>query len=114
MNYTVTSAPAVKNTITITRNQLWKNYVDSWSDMVMDGPAEYLHDMTHFQRAANILCNEPLDSYKIRQLFRQGDTYMLMGDAMRHIDTDNDNTLVEIVITDGDQKTVIFHNDIRY
>jgi hypothetical protein len=112
MNYEVTTTPAVKHTITVTRKELWKNYLRSWADIVMDSP-ELLNDLTHFQRAAKILCVGELD-YKIRQLFRQGETVQLMGDAMEYIDTDNHNTLVEIVVTDGEKSMVVNHNNISY
>jgi hypothetical protein len=117
MNYEVATTPAVKNTITVTRRELWKNYLRSWADIVMDSP-ELLNNLTHFQKVAKILCDGELD-YKIRQLFRQGETVLLMGDAMEYIDmeyidTDNHNTLVEIVVTDGEKSVVVNHNNISY
>jgi hypothetical protein len=112
MNYEVTTTPAVKNTITVTRRELWKNYLRSWAVFGMDSP-ELLNDFTHFQIVAKILCDGELD-YKIRKLFRQGETVLLMGDAMEYIDTDNDNTLVEIVVTDGEKSVVVRMNDISY
>ena len=113
MNYEVTTTPAVKNTITVTRKELWKNYLRSWADVVMDSP-ELLISLTHFQNVAKILCDGELD-YKIRNLFRQGETVLLMGDAMKYIDTDDDNTLVEIIVTDGEKKSVVVRmNDICY
>jgi len=112
-NYNVVSASAVKHTITITRRELWKNYLASWSDIVMDSPTDYLDDLTHFQCVAKILCVGELN-YNIRKLFRQGDTCMLMGDAMQYIDTDDKNTLVEIVVTDGDKSVIVYMNDITY
>jgi hypothetical protein len=112
-NYNVVSVPAVKNTITITRCELWKNYLSSWSDMVMDNPTDYLRYLTHFQCVAKVLCEGELD-YRIRKLFGQGDTFILMGDAMQYIDTGDKNTLVEIVVTDGDKSVIVYMNDINY
>lgn len=112
MNYEVTTTPAVKNTITVSRKELWKNYLRNWADVVMDSPV-LLNDLTDFQRVAKILCVGELD-HKIRQLFRQGETVLLMGDAMEYIDTDNDNTLVEIIVTDGEKSVVVYVNDINY
>jgi len=113
MNYELATTPAFKNTIVVTRRELWKNYLRSWADVVMDSP-ELLNNLTHFQSVAKILCDGELD-YKIRQLFRQGETVLLMGDdAMQYIETDNHNTLVEIVVTDGEKSVVVYMNDIRY
>ena len=112
MNYEVTTTPAVKNTIVVTRKELWKNYLRSWADITMDSP-EILNDLSEFQSVAKILCVGELD-YKIRQLFRRGHTVLLMGDAMEYIDTDNHNTLVEIVVTDGEKSVVVHMNDISY
>ena len=112
MNYEVTTTPAVKNTIVVTRKELWKNYLRSWADVVMSSP-ELLNNLTRFQSVAKILCDGELD-YKIRNLFRQGETVLLMGDAMQYIDTDNHNTLVEIVVTDGEKCVVVHMNDISY
>jgi hypothetical protein len=39
---------------------------------------------------------------------------MLMGDAMQYIDTGDTNTLVEIVVTDGDKSVIVYMNDITY
>jgi hypothetical protein len=110
-NYNVVSASAVKHTITITRYELWKNFFSSWSDIVMDSPTE--NDLTHFQCVAKILCVGELD-HNICKLFRQGDTCMLMGDAMQYIDTGDKNTLVEIVVTDGDKSVIVYMSDITY
>jgi len=38
----------------------------------------------------------------------------MMGDAMEYIDTDNDNTLVEIIVTDGEKSVVVNMNNISY
>jgi len=112
MNYKVTTTPAVKQTIVVTRKELWRNYLRSWADVVMDSP-ELLNNLTHFQNVAKILCVGELD-YKIRQLFRQGETVQLMGDAMEYIDTGDDNTLVEIIVTDGEKSVVVNMNNISY
>ena len=40
MNYTVNTTEAKKVTVSITRKQLWDNYVDCWRDIAWDGVVE--------------------------------------------------------------------------
>lgn len=110
-NYTVTTTPAIKNTITITRKQLWENYVDSWKDMAWDDFATF-KDFVILKEVGEILCNGELD-WNVRKLFRDGHTFMLMGDAMQFID-DGKDTFPEIVVVDGENKVVVDASDIQY
>jgi hypothetical protein len=117
MNYSVTTSPAAKTTITIDRKTLWDNYVTSWKDIAWDSP-ELINDLSDFKSTANTLCVEPLN-YKVQQLFRRGDTVLLLGDAMRHIDLptkkERDNTLFEIIVVEeGCEPVIVQHQDIRY
>ena len=118
MNYTVDANPAVKNTITITRYQLWKNYIAGWSDMVVDGSDDMADEfqMKHLKEVIQVLCGKNTDNleYRLRKLFRDGYTCFLMGDAMKHIDTGFDNVFAEIVVIVGEQKIVIDNTDINY
>jgi hypothetical protein len=113
-HYQIATSPAVKHTITITRRQLWKNFVENWADMAADSPcAEFLNDLSEFQNVAKILCDNEFD-YRIRQPFRRGHTFLLMGDAIKYIDTGDDNTIVEIIVTDGEKSETVYMNDINY
>jgi hypothetical protein len=115
MNYTVCNCPATKNTITITRKQLWVNFVDSWRDMAWD-EFETFKDFGILNEVGEILCNGELD-WTVKKLFRAGHTFMLMGDAMKHIDLPDPEgslTLVEIVVVDGEKRVFVEHGDIQY
>ena len=110
--YSVKTEAVVKVTVTISRRALWNNFVASWSDMVWN---EY-NGVDLLEKVAKVLLSgEKLNSFAIRQLFRDGNTYFLMGTAME--DIDRPNQLTEIVITDDDDAngTVrIPHHDINY
>ena len=115
MNYSVETTPASKITITIARKQLWRNFLASWGDLVLDD-SELIKDMELLRSAAEILCSGELD-LRIRKLFKRGDTFLLMNEAMKYIDLpepQKSNTLIEIVVTDGDKKEVIEHQYINY
>ena len=109
--YTVTKTPAIKNTITITRNQLWENFVDSWKDMARDD-FDTFKDFVILKEVGEILCKGELD-WKVRKLFMAGHTFMLMGDAMQFID-DGKDTFPEIVVVDGEKQVVVECEYIRY
>jgi hypothetical protein len=115
MSYKVETEPSAKNTITISRHQLWKNFMDSWGDLTWDDNAVD-ESMELLRSVREALCTGPLDS-RIRKLFSQGNTYLLMGDAMEHIDLpapQKENTLLKIVVVDKNNHLVINHRDIRY
>lgn len=115
MNYSVTTTPAQKVTITIARKQLWRNFLASWGDLILDDP-ELVKDIEYVQPAAEILCSGELDS-RIRKLFKRGDTFLLIPEAMKHIDLPHpqkNNTLIEIIVTDGDKEEFIEHKDIIF
>lgn len=115
MNYTVATTDAKKVSVTITRRQLWDNYVDVWRDIAWDG--ELLLD--HLKNVHSVLVTDyELNFNDLRKLFRDGDTTMLMGDAMQFLDNGTD-ILREIIVVDdgvsGTPKTIrIRHEDISF
>lgn len=113
MNYTVNNEKAIKRTITITRDQMWNNFLESWSDIVSSEPSFHFKDEKFIGKMILALRDYPLDC-RIRDLFRDGYTYMLMGDAMQHIDDPGNDILAEIVVVDGNAKVVVKHEDINY
>ena len=115
MKYTITTGPAIKNTITITRRQLWNNYVDVWSDIAKGDP-DFLDDanLEQFQCIKRVLTQPDMSILNIGKLFRDGHTSFLMGDAMKHIDTGDDNTFAEIRVVEGDKVVVVHEGDISY
>lgn len=99
--FTVVKTPATKVTVTISRRQLWKNFVESWSDIAW----EDYRGVDMFREVADVLCSEEslqTLGVNLRKLFRNGTTFMLMNDAMRELDVvGNDNLLREIIVTDN-------------
>ena len=111
MNDSVETTPCKKVTITITRKQMWNNFVDSWKDCVWDTPTDNF-SLNEVNRV--LLTNSTnYNVMSVRRLFRMGLTMMLMGNAMDHIDSGESN-LIEIIVVDGDNKIIVRHEDISY
>ena len=113
MNYSVDTVPCKKVVITITRRNLWHNFATSWVDLVWE-------DESHKSLIDDVIkvlvpkCDgDKLNIISLRRLFREGLTYQLMGDAMDHLD-DDEEKLREIVVVDGDDKYIVRHEDISY
>lgn len=113
--FTVTHNAAVKVTVTITRRQLWVNFVESWRDIAWDDYAG-VNNLASLKEVADVLLTgNPLNPDKLRKLFRDGWTFMLMGDAMEFLDVRNDvPRLREVVVTDEGPNIVVPHEDINY
>lgn len=111
MNYTVNTTEAKKVTVTITRKQLWNNYVDCWRDFAWarNPMIDYL------KKVHSVLCCEgELNGVDLRKLFRSGDTVTFMGDAMQFLD-DGTGILREIIVVDdGGKNVTIRHADISF
>lgn len=101
-----------KISITVTRRQLWNNYVDCWKDNVWDNVTGF-NEINNVSRV--LLSGEKLNIVELRKLFRSGDTVLLMGDLMSHIDTGTE-ILREIIVVDEEdgKEYVVFHNDINF
>lgn len=112
MNYTVNTTEAKKVSVTITSEQLWYNYVDCWRDIVWDTDAI---DVDSLKTVHSVLVTGGnLDFVKLRKLFRDGETAMLMNDAMQFLDNGAD-ILREIIVVDCNGKNVtIRHEDINF
>lgn len=111
MNYNVDTAPCNKITITITRHQLWNNFVDCWKDCAWDGGL----GVDCLKTVQSVLVTaSPLDFVELRKLFRSGDTVMLMGDAMQFLDVKD--ILREVVVLDPthNKEIHIRHEDISF
>lgn len=107
-----------KVTITISRKQLWYNFMESWTDMAWD---DY-HGVDSLTEVAKVLLNGEIltmSGMNLKKLFRDGYTCLLMGDAMKEIDVND--ILREIIVQDIndftgklDDSVVIHHNDIVF
>lgn len=109
MNYTVNTTEAKKVTVSITRKQLWDNYVDCWRDIAWDG--DIIIDS--LKKVHSVLVTDTdLDFVDLRNLFRDGEAVMLMGDAMQFLDVKD--VLREIIVVDGVRNVKIRHADIMF
>jgi hypothetical protein len=100
-NFTVTTETSTKVTITITRQQLWINYVNCWRDIIWDDASIGFNCLQSV--ASVLLSGTHLDVLKLRKLFRDGDTVLFMGDLMQYLDTSENNKILrEIIVTDID------------
>jgi hypothetical protein len=100
-NFTVTTETSTKVTITITRQQLWINYVNCWRDIIWDDASIGFNCLLSV--ASVLLSGTHLDVLKLRKLFRDGDTVLFMGDLMQYLDkSENNKILREIIVTDID------------
>lgn len=113
MNYSVETVPCKKVVITITRKNLWNNFIESWSDLVWcDSENKSMIDNV-FNVLVPKFQGDKLNIISLRRLFREGLTYQLMHNAMDHIDNGESN-LIQIIVVDGDNKYFINHDDISY
>jgi len=114
--YNVAHNAAVKVTVTITRRQLWLNYVESWRDIAWDDCTGGVNSLANLKEVADVLLTgDPLDQKQLRKLFSDGWTFMLLGDAMEFLDVRNDvPRLREVVVTDDERNIVVPHEDINY
>ena len=111
IEYTYAVTPAEKVTVTISRQQLWNNFIECWRDIAWDN---YVCTQSVKDVASVLLNRKPLDKdfLAIRKLFRDGWTVMLLGNAMSVLDNGRD-ILREVVVTDGENNSVtIRHEDI--
>ncbi len=111
--YRVTTSQINKVSITITRQQLWLNYVNNWRDLTMQD-ANFC-DLEGLGQASSVFVNaEKLDPNKVSALFKSGNTVFLMDDAMRFLDTGKE-ILREIIVVDFDGSQIIIrHQDITF
>ena len=110
MKYNVLSSDAKKVTVSITRKQLWDNYVDCWRDIAWDG--DLLIDS--IKKVHSVLVTDTdLNFVDLRNLFRSGETVLLMNDAMQFLDNGSD-VLREIIVVDGVRNVKIRHADIMF
>jgi hypothetical protein len=113
MNYSVETVPCKKVVITITRKNLWHNFIESWRDLVWcDSENKSMIDDV-FNVLVPKFQGDTLNIIVLRRLFREGLTHQLMHNAMDHIDNGESN-LIQIVVVDGDNKYIVNHEDIQY
>jgi len=111
MNYSVVSTDAKKVTVSITRRQLWDNYVNYWKDIAYDGDPM----IDSLKRVHSVLVTDsPLDFVDLRKLFHSGETVLLMGDAMQFLDNGVDILREIIVVDDGGKNVTIRHEYISF
>lgn len=111
-NFTVAKTQVPKVSITISREQLWKNYGRFWVETVYDGTSK-VADINPMILV--LLGKSPLNQSTLRDLFRQNYTCALMGDAaMREFEGE---VIREIVVLDpgcSPDRVVIPHSCINF
>ena len=104
--------------VTISREKLWLNFMDSARDMALNVPMGDWNVGIEVGRVAVVLLTDgktPMSGAKLRGLFREGMTAMLMGDLMEFLDT-NEEIVREIEVTDnnGHPAIIIKDEDIMF
>lgn len=119
--YQVQVSAATKVVVTISRRQLWNNFVEAWRDIAWDDPKT----VSTINEVASVLLADDdvsLLYLQIRKLFRDGWTVMLLGEAMGHFDNPalGNNVLRELVVQDVSHDgtvgplVVVRHEDIVF
>lgn len=113
--FKITTAPVTKVSVTITRQSLWKNYIESWADIAWDG---YV-DIKELEKVSNALISSDFSKCQeqVRSLFRSGCTFLLLASAMEKLD--KPDILMEVVVQEpldnGEiSEFVINHEDINF
>jgi hypothetical protein len=111
--YRVTTSQINKVSITITRQQLWINYVNNWRNFSTEDPS--CCNIEGLINVYSVFVNiDKLDPNKLCALFQHGNTVFLMDDAMRFLDTGKE-ILREIIVVDFDgSEIVIKDRDISF
>lgn len=118
MERTITRTPTEKITITISRKQLWLNFMKFWSENVLYNPTETCKNFFSLKEIYNVLVTDkPLDRVVICKLFENANTAFFMDEEeMRALKTEN--ALTEIIVIDdmgNDRPNIIIpHEYIRY
>lgn len=112
MNYNITTTDVKKVSVVVTRLDLWTNYVMTWMQLAFGGES----DTSTLNEVQQVLCcNGVMNTAKLRELFRRGDTCMLLEfNVMKHFDTDADILREVLVIDCNDVTHVISHRDINF
>lgn len=120
--YQIKKTPVEKVSVTVTRKQLWNNFIKVWAEQAWDNYC----GTEHFTKVANVLLNgEPVSNYScqcaIRNLFQDGYTVLLLDGAMDELDPDSRQVLREVIIIDSTDindgtapSLIIHHEDINY
>jgi hypothetical protein len=115
MKYIVNRTPTEKITITISRKQLWLNFVEfwgkfSWKVKSDQAKIDDIALLTIFRNS--LVSNEPLNEQSAARLFDGHVLFLLPQDALDLIKTND--CLIEIVVTDENNPNVIVsHKNIK-
>ena len=107
---TITHSPATKVSISITARQLWLNFMATWAEIAWD---EFHGTGTVNDVARALISADPLDPTAVRQIFKDGNT-MLLLDVASMAAIDQPNILAEIIVVNGDQRILIPHEFVNY
>lgn len=94
----IETSPATKKTVTITRRELWENFIVRW------GRLSYESDLAiyHVRNVNEVLCTgKPLKHESIKQLFTDYCKYLLSDEILNAINLPRENNVFgEILVQD--------------
>ena len=112
---TVVTVENVRKVIVrISRKQLWMNFIENWSNCAWDDFGNPSYE--GLKEVGNALLNgDKLSSSQtasgIRKLFKDGDTVLLLGDAM--VDLEQKDILREVIVQDINDVTGDIIDEIK-
>jgi hypothetical protein len=118
LKQTITRTSAEKIIITISRKQLWLNFMKFWSEYALDDTSESVRNLRFLQEIYHVLVTDkPLSRQAIWRLFHDEKTVFLMDEeGMKALETED--ALKEIVVIDdmgNDRPNIIVpHEYISY
>lgn len=115
---TITTTTVPKHTVTITRDEMWKNYISSFADCAPEMP----HDVAGKEVTRVLKTFWPagqVNAAEIVNLFKEGCTFMLLGgDVMTVFDAPNVQREVVVVLgekcSNGTEEVVVSHCSINF
>lgn len=115
MNYKAESKVVNKLTITISRQQLWYNFMSVFTDVTWDDTQVDQIELW-MKPVFDVLCfrNSALNKENVTKLFRDGHSANLLTSVVELSQCQPD-TILEVIITDGKNPDIVIgHNDIIF
>lgn len=116
----VVTTPTQKVSVRITLREMWRNYMEFQTDVGWDNNGYFDEKLDEFGYESRILCNFGNINYdedvkKLRKMFKEGYTVVLLGEYMEFLD--KPNILREVIVVDAahdNDEIIISHEDINF